>query len=566
MDPASGPARPAAGVYRRTADHIVRHHPVASYAPRFALWSLRALFRRGSRIGALSFVWAAVLTVAALALPDWRETVFWVTLASLAGLLGFLAAAYVKFLLQTVMARQGEAMTAQAAEIARLDAALSQARGEAAEIGQALASAPGEIAVLRRELDTLTAQSRRGAARSDEAYQLARSAQQALGRATQRLDQRIVDLQSEVVRRDARISQRSDARISEHAETVREDYSAADVRAAAALRQRLEALEQTVQAEIRRLDNRAEHRGANEAGLIESLEETAAALQAKLAALPEEVNHTIDEKLAPLSSELGLQNKIITRSNAANAGRARMHDRLLNWTDLNLMLDRWGPKLGLELTQPQLSYLAHKICTLEDMCDGRLATDIQTAVFRLLLLQSLKRRDAEVLEIGTLFGLGGAVLHRLAGVEAGDVALTVIDPLDGYYGKGAKDPYTGAPISESTLRKNFKTLGVPKKHYRIIKRFSEDAEAIREAGDRQYDYLLIDGDHTYEGVKRDFEAYGPMVREGGLVLFDDYDTAEWPDIADYVDRQVRTLEGWNWVGGAWRTGVLRRTSRTGALD
>ena len=35
------------------------------------------------------------------------------------------------------------------------------------------------------------------------------------------------------------------------------------------------------------------------------------------------------------------------------------------------------------------------------------------------------------------------------------------------------------------------------------------------------DFLLIDGDHSYDGVKRDFEDYAPLVRSGGLVAFHD---------------------------------------------
>ena len=35
------------------------------------------------------------------------------------------------------------------------------------------------------------------------------------------------------------------------------------------------------------------------------------------------------------------------------------------------------------------------------------------------------------------------------------------------------------------------------------------------------DFLFIDGDHTYEGVKRDFEMYSPLVRKGGLIAFHD---------------------------------------------
>lgn len=35
------------------------------------------------------------------------------------------------------------------------------------------------------------------------------------------------------------------------------------------------------------------------------------------------------------------------------------------------------------------------------------------------------------------------------------------------------------------------------------------------------DLLFIDADHTYLGVRRDFLAYGPLVRPGGLTVFHD---------------------------------------------
>ena len=35
------------------------------------------------------------------------------------------------------------------------------------------------------------------------------------------------------------------------------------------------------------------------------------------------------------------------------------------------------------------------------------------------------------------------------------------------------------------------------------------------------DFLFIDGDHSFEGVARDFEMYSPLVRSGGLIAFHD---------------------------------------------
>ncbi len=47
-------------------------------------------------------------------------------------------------------------------------------------------------------------------------------------------------------------------------------------------------------------------------------------------------------------------------------------------------------------------------------------------------------------------------------------------------------------------------------------------EKIRETlGGEKLDFLFIDCDHTYEGVKLDFFMYKSFVREGGLIAFHD---------------------------------------------
>jgi len=43
--------------------------------------------------------------------------------------------------------------------------------------------------------------------------------------------------------------------------------------------------------------------------------------------------------------------------------------------------------------------------------------------------------------------------------------------------------------------------------------------------DKEIDVLLIDGDHSYEGVKADYERFEPFVKEGGIILMHD---VLWP--------------------------------------
>lgn len=50
---------------------------------------------------------------------------------------------------------------------------------------------------------------------------------------------------------------------------------------------------------------------------------------------------------------------------------------------------------------------------------------------------------------------------------------------------------------------------------------STRAELEKILDGRSVDFLFIDGDHTYEGVKADFELYSPLVRKNGYVGFHD---------------------------------------------
>jgi predicted O-methyltransferase YrrM len=52
----------------------------------------------------------------------------------------------------------------------------------------------------------------------------------------------------------------------------------------------------------------------------------------------------------------------------------------------------------------------------------------------------------------------------------------------------------------------------------------------RMLGGRPLDFLFVDGDHSYEGVKRDVEMYSPLVRPGGLVALHDIKPGDaWVD-------------------------------------
>jgi glucosyl-dolichyl phosphate glucuronosyltransferase len=56
-----------------------------------------------------------------------------------------------------------------------------------------------------------------------------------------------------------------------------------------------------------------------------------------------------------------------------------------------------------------------------------------------------------------------------------------------------------------------------------LRGFSKD---IAEQFDDSIDLLFVDGDHSYEGVSTDLEAWLPKVKDGGIVVFHDYNWSE----------------------------------------
>lgn len=46
-------------------------------------------------------------------------------------------------------------------------------------------------------------------------------------------------------------------------------------------------------------------------------------------------------------------------------------------------------------------------------------------------------------------------------------------------------------------------------------------EVKRLLDGRPVDFLYIDGEHSYEGAKRDYEIYSPLVQSGGIIAFHD---------------------------------------------
>ena len=67
---------------------------------------------------------------------------------------------------------------------------------------------------------------------------------------------------------------------------------------------------------------------------------------------------------------------------------------------------------------------------------------------------------------------------------------------------------------------------------------------VKTLNGQKIDFLFIDGDHTYEGVKEDYETQSPLVSENGYIGFHDIN-----DTQRHRDRNVYVGKLWNELVG-----------------
>jgi len=83
------------------------------------------------------------------------------------------------------------------------------------------------------------------------------------------------------------------------------------------------------------------------------------------------------------------------------------------------------------------------------------------------------------------------------------------------------DPYWKVDVTDYTKIKMFSLELLSEFNDKIQFIFKDSKEAIEYVPDN-LDYIYIDGDHTYDGVKSDIELYYPKVKSGGLFGGHDY--------------------------------------------
>ena len=143
--------------------------------------------------------------------------------------------------------------------------------------------------------------------------------------------------------------------------------------------------------------------------------------------------------------------------------------------------------------------------------------------FAQLIALVKRHRPAVVVEIGTA---RGGTLWTWCKVAADDALIVSIDLPGGPFGGGYSEEF--APAMRRYAERG--------QRVELIRADSHETATLEEVtrilDGRLTDLLFIDGDHHYEGVRRDFEMYAPLAQE--FVVFHDILPHDDPDC--HVDR------------------------------
>jgi hypothetical protein len=183
---------------------------------------------------------------------------------------------------------------------------------------------------------------------------------------------------------------------------------------------------------------------------------------------------------------------------------------------------------------------------------------IQAIIYNLASTRFPLKENFAHLEIGVLFG--GAILSKMIVLDKLNSRQKVIaiDPFAGYYNE-MTDPITGLRVTKDNIYKNIQRFKLNPGMIRIIQKYSSEVNLSKDLNNLKIISLMIDGDHSYNGIKSDWYKFSNLVEKGGFVLFDDYSDPSWPDVTKFVNELIESNnKNWKVVGKVDTTIVFER--------
>jgi len=165
---------------------------------------------------------------------------------------------------------------------------------------------------------------------------------------------------------------------------------------------------------------------------------------------------------------------------------------------------------------------------------------IKTEIEKLITILKDKKPKT-LLEIGT--ANGGTLFLLCQAAAINNAKIISIDLPDGPFG-GDLYPKWKEPLYASFAK--------PSQTLHLIRSNSHESKTLvkikKLLGKEKLDFLLIDGDHSYEGIKQDFEMYSNLISPGGIIAFHDVkpgpknEVGGVPDYWKTVSKKYPSLE------------------------
>ncbi|GAA3158549.1 MULTISPECIES: class I SAM-dependent methyltransferase [Streptomyces] len=197
---------------------------------------------------------------------------------------------------------------------------------------------------------------------------------------------------------------------------------------------------------------------------------------------------------------------------------------------------------------------------LESLGVGRIAGGTMNICGKLGTIPLLDPPNDEILEIGTLYGMFSTGLIRMMERDGRSPNVTIVDPFAGVQlqpGTPQRSDPTGTPVDERAVRTNLALAGPAGAAARIQRGFSEDPETRAAVSDRRYGVIVVDGDHSAEGVAKDLEWAEQIAAPGGIVVLDDFGDPKWPGIKEALDKHLTGDTRFTYLGKAALSAFLR---------
>lgn len=156
-----------------------------------------------------------------------------------------------------------------------------------------------------------------------------------------------------------------------------------------------------------------------------------------------------------------------------------------------------------------------------------------------------------IVEIGSYRGRSAVALGR-GSLDGNKVPVYAIEPheeftgiLGGKFGPEDRGAFYKAMLDTSC--------------YNIVRLINLSSEIVAPNWNKKVGLLWIDGDHTYEGVKRDFQCWSPHLTSSALIAFDDSTN---PDLGPrQLINELLKKNQFEEIQGIGEMSVIRRKSQ-----